>query len=891
MCKFLNKILFVIFIGAICPVAVPAAGSWRDAGNRASLENDVLRADFQSGVLYRLTGKNGDDEFISIDPADLDASVPVFGDSGINLDECTVSHQVSEHSVTSRFQAPDKSHWALRWSIEPGGGDLVLHSSIRAAEPIRKFRVPFSGLDMGNHALVMVSGQGSGVERRAPWNEELSGSIPVALFQGEASGWLLESRELDTGTAYVSANGVGEKADISMVRWYPAITRVPSAVEIRIRRYTTHWADAVDPYLAWMEEEAGYVSIENKQPAWVKDIRAQAYLYPWDFEGLEQLAKRVDPSQTLLGRVTDFNRRPFPFYEPAPTSSRWFKRARELGFHVGAHVNTTGITHDHRDLVARFHRDFLEVWTDEEGNEKWDYPPPHDGRITARTPYGDKVFSGVDNHVYCSPASKDFREFYVGQMKPLVEAGVDLIYLDECGGNGRGFKDGMTSGEGVMLMMKQISEAYPGVALMTEQFNATISKHASFALTTLDPGHPLSGYIFSRFIHVVPEWYYYEPTNKLHMDQHQEWGFMVPGGSWNESWLDIGNTFTKYMLEPDVRLPLGPHQLFGYRGAGGVTAFYEKQANRRGLVVYEPGMDPQWRGTRVTGVSVWPGPGNLKNWPFYLGKTLLALNPEHTYGFDERITLPKDQFHVTSVPADFALYASEKKRKIPVEVGVDAAYFRINFTGTGELAMHIADGWMVCVDDQVVPVAGKTETARVSVNAPADRPSVLLAFRKSDAAVAGETADLPWQLPVKQNMIYWNQCYTENTHYAHKSEYAGIVIGKVPNASNILLQTEGDGEVRVNGKAILRLPGKKRLEANLTPYAGQYVIIEFSPDGGDWVDYRCPAMWRSLYSGMADEVKKEFILGDYIGDVGGDSWYLKGFWKPRVILSARKDSP
>jgi hypothetical protein len=880
----MNRILLVLTICALCPAAGMADGSWRDAGNRAILENDALRAEFQSGVLFGLAGKTADDPFMSGDPAKLDGMILVFGDSGINLDECVVSHEATEDSIVSRFRAPDGSRWEMNWSIHPGKGDLVLHTSARASEPVRRFQVPFHGLDINDHALVLVNGQGSALERRAPWNEELSGSVPLALFQGSISGWALESRELDTGTASVLAKGTGEKANLSMARWYPAITRVPSGAEIRIRRYTTHWADAVDPYLDWMEEEAGFVSIEKKQPTWVKDVRAQAYLHPWDFEGLELLAKRVDPTQTLLGRVTDFNRLPFPYYKPAPKCEKWFKRARELGFHVGAHVNTTGVTRDIEELVARFQRGFLYVWTDEEGNERYENQPPHAGRVILKTPDGDKTASGVDNHAYCSPALKEFRDFFVGQMKPLVDAGVDLIYLDECGGNGRGFIDGMTSGEGVMLMMKTIAETYPEVALMTEQYNLTISRHASFALTTLNPGHPLSGYIFSRFIHVVPEWHYYEPTNEKHMDQHQSWGFMVPGGSRNESWVQIGNAFTKYRLEPDVRLPLGPNQLFGYRGAGGVTAFYEKEPTRRGLAVYEPGKEPTTHGTRVTGVSEWSGPGALENWPFYRGKTLLALNPEHTYGFDESITLRADRFHVTSVPPDFALYASEKERRIPVEVGVDAEYFRIHFTGSGELTMHVPDEWMVCVDDRVVPVDGKAETARVRVDAPEGDPSVLMAFQKIDAEIAGDTVDLPWQLPVKQNMIYWNQCYTENTHYAHRSEYAGIVIGKVPDAPGIRLQTEGEGEVRVNGKTILKLPGKKRLEADLTPYAGQHVIIEFSSDGGGWVEYRRPAMWRSIYSGMSEDLKKEFILNDYIGDVGGDSWYLKGWWKPRVVL-------
>ena len=882
----LRKVGIALAACAVPLAGVKADGSWRDPVHRISLDNDALHAEFQSGILFRVADKKSGSALMSMDPARLKSIVPIFATTGINLDECARSQQTTADSVVSRFRAPDGTRWELHWSIEPGDGDLVLHTSVRATAPIAQFRLILPGLDITGHKIVLINGTGSGIERTAPWSETLGGSVPVVLFEGKESGWFVEARELDAGTASVSAVGHGGMVDVTMVRAYPAITRAPGPVEIRLRRYDTNWPDAVDPYLAWMAEEARYVPIEAKQPSWVKQIRAQAYLYPWEFEGLELLAKRVDPSKTLLGRVTDFNRLPFPFYEPSETSKQWFKRARELGFHVGAHVNTTGVVPDNRELVARFHRGFLEIWTDADGKEKWETAPPHAGRVTAKTPDGDKIVSGVGAHAYCSPALKDFRDFFVEQLRPLVDAGVDLIYLDECGGTGRAFIDGMTSTQGVMLMMKQITEAYPHVALMTEQFNPVICKYASFALTTLDPGHPLSGYIFSRFIKVVPEWSYYEPTNEKQMDEHQAWGFMVPGASWNASWLQIAKAFTTYNFVPDARMPLGPDQLFGYMGSGGVKAYYEKQDKKRGLVVYEAGKDPTWHGTRATGITSWPGPGALEDWPLYDGNTLISLNPKHTYGFDENVTLRPDRFHVTSVPSDFVLYASEKQRKrtIPIEVGRDGAYFRITFTGNGELKMNVPDEWIVCLDDSVVAVDPKTRRAIARIAAPKDQPSVLLAFVKSDRELAGEAASLPWQIPTKQQMNHYTQCYTENTHYAHRSEYAGILIGRVPRASKVLLQTAGEGVVRVNGKPILQLPGGERLEADLTPYAGQHAIVEFSADGGGWTAYRRPAFWQSLWPGITVEEKKGFGIGCFIAEKDGFEWWLQGGWVPRITV-------
>ena len=121
------------------------------------------------------------------------------------------------------------------------------------------------------------------------------------------------------------------------------------------------------------------------------------------------------------------------------------------------------------------------------------------------------------------------------------------------------------------------------------------------------------------------------PTDVDMLDAVQSWGFMLPGGGMTESWIEISHAFQKYELKPDSRLPrtsfrtfethpshgiapvddiqMPPEgiRLFGYRGKGGVTAYYEKLPTRRGLVIYEPGKEPMWVGTRITGVTSWQG--------------------------------------------------------------------------------------------------------------------------------------------------------------------------------------------------------------------------------------------------------------------------------------------
>ena len=62
------------------------------------------------------------------------------------------------------------------------------------------------------------------------------------------------------------------------------------------------------------------------------------------------------------------------------------------------------------------------------------------------------------------------------------------------------------------------------------------------------------------------------------------------------------------------------------------------------------------------------------------------------------------------------------------------------------------------------------------------------------------------------------------------------------------------------------------------------MIIEFSSDGAGWNPNRRPAPWRSLYKGMTDEEKKNFVISTYIATVDGAEWWLKGWWSPRIVV-------
>ncbi len=891
----LFMLLTIWTVGCLTAAADNAeAGDWRRAKYMASLKNNRLSARFQAGRLVELKELPSGKTLLSIDPVSLSPNIPLFGSSGVNLDEGEISQELKNESATIIFNGSDGTEWTIRWTLEPGDGDLILNTSAKTPQPVDRFSMLFPGCDIVEHSVVWVSVYGAGHVLSAPWtgsqgdvHNGISRSYiqpNVALFEGNQGGWFLEGRAENIGPANILLMGRGQTVDATLVRGFPVKTNEPGMFEIRIRTYQDNWADAVDPFVEWMEKGAGFVPIEKQSPSWIKDIEAQAYVRLGNFDGLDKLAREVIPSRTMIGRMVGWRELPmdygYPDYRVNETAQRWFKHARDLGFHVGAHFNTSGVGKNNKELLKRFERGFAVTGIDEKGNKTYQEVP------------------GAGRHRYCSTALKDWREYLIKQMRHAVEVGVDLIYIDESmAPTGAFMVDGMTAIEGVMTLAREIKEAYPHVAVETEQFNPMTVRHASFALNQMPLGHPLSGYIFRRYLKILPAGITSMPTDVDMLDAVQSYGFMIPGGGLNDSWMAISRAFQDYGLVPDPRLPRTPFtkfafhpshgvapvatgkvppegiRLFGYQGRNGVTAYYEKHPARRGLVVYEPRQEPKWIGTRISGISSWPRQGgvitevspgiedHVADWMTYNDETILGLIPEKTYSLDESKTLTTDRFHLTSIPEDFCFHYSNPLRILPVHHSDDRSFYRLTFTGHGSIGMVVPENMLVFLNGEEVTVDPKTRTATATIDATAEQPGSLIAFQKRKNELSGPWSELPWQVSMLQRPFYLGQHQvldysTEgpvrkmryiNGFYTHVTG-TGVIIGKMPESGVILIQggygmreesliTAGDAVIRINGKEIMRVPAGKRpfkvhsFTINVSSYAGKYVMLEFLSDG------------------------------------------------------------
>ena len=895
-----SPIILVVVLGSSLQ---SSASSWRGEDHRTVLTNDSLRAVFQGGWIFSLRDRARDRDLLTVNPDDLPGQVLIFDQTPSDLDSATVRAKRNPSTVDTEYRFEEGNSIRIRWSIEPGKGDLVLQMSSRTTARVEVLRYIVPGCDIADHALVWIHGYGTADVKQAPWEGIFLGdphrdgppsAFPhpvVALFQGRDSGWFIEGRDPRIGPAQVMVKGTGNRVRLGMMRRFAPGQKDPALYEVRIRAYHDRWEDAVDPYVDWLETGAGMVNIDNlpEPQAWVKEIRSQAYIAVGDYEKIEALARRIDPRKTFIGRQAEHRYHAFdigyPDYRLTDEAKKWMKRVRELGFHVGVHYNCNAIGTEFPELIERFRPGFAVTGTDEHGNET--YQSLYQGRL-----------------IRCSPAFKPWRDYLVEQMRDAVDAGVDVIYLDECmAPTGKFVVDGMNGVEGILALMQETLAAYPHVAIESEQFNLLTAKYGKFALSQMPLGHPLSSYIFQRFVKVVPEGVMYSPISSLLMDAYDCWGGMLPGANpgGEESWLQISEAFQTYDLVPDHRLPRidtlqfqdhwthgitpeddGPipdegQKMFGFRGRDNVKAFLERHLTRRGLVVYEPGHEPRWFGMRHFGIRKHTGPGvpsyygfrqYMRDWIVYDEESLLGLDPSETYMFDETVERSQTRFHVTRVPDDFRGYINMERRIAPYEIGTDDSFFRLVFSGHGEMSMYVPDEYDIYLDGESVDVDRATRTATVQVDAsypesgnlgyfialqpdgkraddaPVETPSTLLAFRRSEMKFQGPWTQFPWQRGKDTSKVAGP---SGNDVSMNVGAFV-IYLGRFSDAKRIRLQgtyqvhattgAPGDGVVLLNGRQVLRVPTGDypypvmEFDQDISSFAGKYALMEVISDNG-----------------------------------------------------------
>ncbi len=312
----------------------------------------------------------------------------------------------------------------------------------------------------------------------------------LAILQGEYGGFFVRSTDTTFrfksvgyrravkhfGMRFQTDNPApfGEKKEITSVEW-------------RLNTYQGDWQVPALYYRDWME-----TTFQPRQPrAWVKDIELVVNLtnLKQDKQGiLRLLAAYVDPSTTLI-HLNGWEGPGWgePDYIPLPEFGAFLEAAHSYGFRVMPRVNFIGCSPNH-PLYPEFEK--------------------HQFRHPIR---GHKLGYELNNPTYDSPAayinpaSKEFRNYLVAQLKTLYETyPIDAFHLDInhfIVNDANGLIDGLTPAEGNMLLHQELAAAMPSVVFGGESLHEVTSVHVDLAMRWFIPEgaqpHPISSFLFS----------------------------------------------------------------------------------------------------------------------------------------------------------------------------------------------------------------------------------------------------------------------------------------------------------------------------------------------------------------------------------------------------------
>ena len=252
------------------------------------------------------------------------------------------------------------------------------------------------------------------------------------------------------------------------------------------------------------------------------------------------------------------------------------------------------------------------------------------------------------------------------------------------------FLYGLNSGQGNILLHKELAAAMPGVVFGGESLHEVTFFRESFAQRWKNPPlwdptrrsipHPISAFLFSPY--TVPFGYLGLPNPDSGLQLYQEylesyeiWGVLptlrvgsvedlAPEQVRTHELLSIARTWQQWGFKPDFESDWTPNTLFQYVGEDGEIAALKKTETGATFVLPEESLGYE----RVFGVTQVKTQRNLPHWRAYNETTLLGLHPEKSY-FLSDTQRDFSEVHINALPEDVSLTESR--------MTANAALFRL----------------------------------------------------------------------------------------------------------------------------------------------------------------------------------------------------------------------
>lgn len=330
----------------------------------------------------------------------------------------------------------------------------------------------------------------------------------MLLIQGKEGGLLVCSN--DNASQFKSLTITHDSNN-----FYITIETVPQAPfdkyssfqtkEWKIIPYKSEWTEGAKIYKSQTTETFNISNLYNQKAKWASKIQFVILDDLDDLNLIKAYTQEVIPGQTMIlvpGWRKDSYDVNYPDYTPKDGIKEKIKYAQSLGFKVAVHCNMIGADMSNPDYIKNL--------TGAHSLNSFSKQPI----IESYTAFGKNFAFAQIN-----PASSAWRSLLVSKIRQIVsDLGVDAIHLDQsllCFNDGRGLVEGMTSMQGSIKLLKELTDALPGIAFSGEglteidmQYISFLQMHVygvdsstkSYSNTAIGQICPLSTAIFGEYV-------------------------------------------------------------------------------------------------------------------------------------------------------------------------------------------------------------------------------------------------------------------------------------------------------------------------------------------------------------------------------------------------------
>ena len=666
--------------------------------NNVFVETDTYQVQFTDGVITHLHNKLTEEVYTH--PLGVGGVTGFRGRSGllkrdgrsIWTDQATLTEarKIAPLQAEIVFRQ-EQNEFRLFIAVDARSGDLLIEQE-GTSDTTGVYGIQWGcvNLNSGNLDLILPADGGQIINTMAPFTSRSfqypfpSWEVQLAILQGEQGGFFVRGADETFQfkalhyEKYFESFALGFETQNQAP--FDALTSAKSVVW-RLNTYSGDWRVPARQYREWMEQTFKPWRLDE-MPAWVGEIGlVVTYIDPrLDVGILDKLAEQVDPTKTLL-YLNEWRKDPFdvnfPDYTANPNFGRFVEAAHQHGFRVMAHVNLIGVNADHTRYAEFQKFQYRNPWTGNLMGWFWDRTDIPRNRIAA-----------------INPASAEFRKYYVQQLKEVWQKyGVDAFFLDVSArveNDANGLIEGLNSGQGNVLLHKELAAAMPGVVFGGESLHEGTFFRESFAQRWKNPPrwdptrrstpHPISTFLFSPY--TLPYGYLALPNPdqglqlyQEYLDTYEIWGVLPTlrlssvvdlrsEQVRTQELLAIARTWQQRGLKPDFESNWTPNTLFQYVGEDGEIAALKKTETGATFILPEENLGYE----RVLGVMQVQTQRNIPHWSAYNETSILGLQPEKSYFLDDT---PRDfsQAHINDLPDGVSVTESR--------VTENAALFRL----------------------------------------------------------------------------------------------------------------------------------------------------------------------------------------------------------------------